>query len=364
VGSKVVSLAFSPDGRTLAGGTAERGCWASQRDALSGRPRGDPAPFKDPVLFLAFCPDRSALVAGSSDGIVLVLETATGRVRAELRADGPLHGVSISPDGRLILTSCELGNRSEARLWDAHTGAPASPAMTRPSHSGLAPAFRPDGSAFAVAYADGTVRLWDVATARPLGPVGAVRNECLALAFRPDGRSIVAVEWPGIVHAWPVPEPAAGPVEDVVRHVRLRTDRRIDPGRSLVALSPEEWRRLRAEGGESPGGSAEADDWDWHETMARDAEAGRDGYGLRWHLDRTIAARPGDGLLHARRARAAMWLGDVASAEADLDRDVALGPRDRVLAWMFHRAENLRDEGCPADESRLLDRVIAAGSVA
>ena len=103
----------------------------------------------------------------------------------------------------------------------------------------------------------------------------------------------------------------------------------------------------------------ETDEWDWHEANARDAEAVGDGYGARWHLDRLIAARPGVGLLHARRARAWLWEGDAASAAADIDRALALGPRDRILDWMAHRALDFHADKRPADAIRLLDRVIA-----
>jgi hypothetical protein len=61
-----------------------------------------------------------------------------------------------------------------------------------------------------------------------------------------------------------------------------------------------------------------------------------------------------------RRARARLRAGDVASAEANIERAIALGPRDRILDWLDHRAEDFRAEGRPADGLRLLDRVVAA----
>jgi hypothetical protein len=72
-----------------------------------------------------------------------------------------------------------------------------------------------------------------------------------------------------------------------------------------------------------------------------------------------IAARPDDSLLHARRARAWLWFGDVVAAGADIERALYLGPRDRILDWLDHRACDFRSEGRPADALRLLDRVIA-----
>jgi WD40 repeat protein/tetratricopeptide (TPR) repeat protein len=360
-GSIVYTVAFSPDGRLLAAGTGEKivhqvVLW----DLGSGQARGDPVRFKDRVPVLAFSPDGADLAAGSWDGSVQIIATSTGRVRAELRHGGSLSGVAFSPDGRLILSNGGRADLGSARLWDARTGAPASPALTHPSASLIPAAFTPDGTAFAVGFADGSVRLWDVATARPLGAAGALRQQGWVVAFRSDGRSLLAVDVGGNVRNWPVPRPAAGPIDRLIRQVRVRTGRELDSGKAVSALAPEEWERLRAEVGDAPLMPEATDEPGWHEANARDAEALGDSFGARWHLDRLIAARPEDGLLHARRARAWLRAGEFAAAEADLERALAQGPRDRILDWLDHCAEDFRAAGRPADALRLLDRVIAA----
>ncbi len=267
-------------------------------------------------------------------------------------------GIAFSPDSRLILITSERTDVTAVQLWDASTLVPASPVMTHPGRSRIPAIFNPDGSGFAVPSGDHTIRLWEVSTARPLGVVGTLRNECFAMAFRPDGQSLVAVELPGIVHKWPVPQPSVVTVADLVRHVQLRTDRELDSGRSPVALTSDKRRQLRAKADDASFMPETTDLAVWHEANARDAEAAGDNFRLRWHLERLIAARPDDGLLHARRARALLWADDVASAEAELERAIALGPRDIVLDWMLHRAEDFRYEGRPPDTRRLLDRVI------
>ncbi len=357
--SEVLSMAFSPDGRLLASGCATQ-AQALLRDLASGQVRGDWVRFKQFVVCLAFSPDGSALAAGSRDGSCGVIDTATGLLRTELHHEGMLKSVTFSPDGRLIMTTSNRGDVTDARLWDSGKGVPASSVISVPGRSRVPAIFNPDGSAIAVLSGDHTIRLYDVSTARPLGVVGTLRNECFAMAFRPDGRSLVTVELPGIVHKWPIPEPCLGTVADLVRRVQLRADRELDSGKAAVALTSDKRRQLRATALVASLMPETTDASVWHESNARDAEAAGDSFALRWHLDRLIVTRPDNGLLHARRARAALWAGDVASAEADLERAIALGPRDRILDWMLHRAEDFRYEGRSEDALRLLDRVIAA----
>jgi WD40 repeat protein/tetratricopeptide (TPR) repeat protein len=359
-GSVVFSVAFSPDGRLLAAGTGQLVHQAVLWDLGSGQARGDPGRFRDRVPILTFSPDGADLAAGSWDGSALVIATSTGRVRAELRHGGSLSGVAFSPDGRLVLTNGGTADVGSARLWDARTGEPASPVLTHPSASMIPAAFTPDGTALVIGYADGAVRLWDVATARPLGAAGALRHESWTVAFAPDGRSVLAVDVRGDLRTWPVPRPAPGPIDRLRRQVRVWTGRELDSGHSAALLAPGDWERLRAEVGDAPSMPDATDELDWHEANARDAEAAGDSFGARWHLDRLIAARPDDGLLHARRARVALWAGEVAAAEVDIERALSLGPRDRILDWLDHRAEDSLTEGRPADALRLLDRVIAA----
>jgi WD40 repeat protein/tetratricopeptide (TPR) repeat protein len=359
-GAIVLSLAFSPDGRLLAVGTDSVAFQALLWDLDAGRARGDPVRFKDRVPCLTFSPDGTDLAAGSRDGSVRVVETSTGRVRAELHHGGTLRSITFSPDGRLILTNGGSGGLGQARIWAARTGAPASSVLIHPSESEIPSAFTPDGTAFAIGYRDGSVRLWDVATGRPIGASVTLRHEIRALAFRPDGRSLLAVDVRGNVRTWPAPRPAAGPTDRLIRWIRVRTGRELDSGHSAALLAPEDWERLRAEAGDAPLMPDATDEAGWHEANARDAEAMGDGFGACWHLDRLIAARPDDGLLRARRARARLQAGDVASAEADIERAITLGPRDRILDWLDYRAEDFLTDGRPADALRLLDRVVAA----
>jgi tetratricopeptide (TPR) repeat protein len=362
-GSIVFRLAFSPDGRVLAAGTAETVYQAVAWDLVTNRSIGEPIHFRGLVRHLAFSGDGTRLAAGSNDATVRLIEVATGRVIGEpLRNDGRVYGLAFGPDGRSLLTVSEgKGGTGTARLWDARSSRPTSPGMAHPTRiADNALAFSPDGSAFATGCEDGSVQIWDVATARPIGPPRMLRGPALGVAFERDGRSLLAVDDHGNVRTWALPEPPAEPVERLIGRLQARTGVELDATKEVAVVDSEEWRRRRGKSGEPWPPADPAVEAGWHEACARDAEAIGDGFGARWHLDRLIAARPDDGLLHARRARTWLWVEDVRAADVDLTRAIDLGPRDRVLDWLEHRAADALEDGRPADALRMLDRVVAA----
>jgi WD40 repeat protein/tetratricopeptide (TPR) repeat protein len=359
-GSMVVSLAFSPDGRLLAAGTGSPAHRMVLWDLESARPRGDPVRFTNWVYELAFSPDGARLAAGSGDHTVRIIETIDGRAGVTIRLKGRPQGMTFTPDGCHILTNGERMDAPSARLWDIQTGEPISPPAPQSRKVSTPPVYLPGFATFAVGNGDGTVGLLDIATARPIGAGWRLRQGCRVVSVGRDGRSLTAVDERGNVRTWPVPQPATGPVEGLVRHLRARTAHELDSSKTIVGIEPKDWKRLWEKAVDAHPTADAADEPDWHEDCARDAETMGDGFGARWHLDRLIAARPGAGLLHARRARTWLRSGDVTAAGADFERAIALGPRDRVLDWMLHLADDFIWEQRPADAIRVLDRVVAA----
>jgi tetratricopeptide (TPR) repeat protein/DNA-binding beta-propeller fold protein YncE len=362
-GSAVLCLAFSPDGRRLAAGTANPANHVLQWDLQAGGPPAEPIRLGNWFTRLAFGPDGRRLAAASNDHTVRLIDAATSREvtpRPELASS--VHGLAFSPDGRWLLATDDGGSGTgQARLWDAETGRPASPLLKHPAAiAAHAMAFSPDGTFIAIGCQDGSVLVWDVATGRPLGLSQRLRNPILGVAFGRDGRTLRAVDDRGWVANWPLPEPRDEPVGRLVRRVQVRTGLRLGAADEAEVLDPATWQSLRAEIGEdAPSAGEPTDELAWHEASARDAEALGQSFAAAWHLDRLLAARADERLLHARRAAAALSGGDVAAARAGFARAVELGPRDRILDWLLHRAEDFRADGRPEDSLVLLDRVIA-----
>ena len=241
----VAGVAFSPDGRLLAG--VGFGGIVRLWNPVTGRAIG--APLSDDmsdtfgyVAGVAFSPDGKLLASASTDGYVWLWNPATGKPTGKpLRADAGLadgvNGVAFSPDGRLLASASTDGY---VRLWNPVTGHPVgAPLAADPGIGGgvKGVAFSPDGRLLASADADGTVRLWNPVTGHPVGaPLAAdpgIGGGVKGVAFSPDGNLLASADADGTVRLW---NPATGhPVG-----APFAADPGIIGGVNGVAFSPDD----------------------------------------------------------------------------------------------------------------------------
>jgi WD40 repeat protein len=106
---------------------------------------------------------------------------------APLEHPGGIHDAAFSPDGKRVLTA---GADGTARLWDAATARPVGEPLRHGGPVTLA-RFSPDG--LRVATASGKmVRVWDAQTGQPAGPPLAHADTVAALRFTADGKQLLA----------------------------------------------------------------------------------------------------------------------------------------------------------------------------
>ncbi|GAA0374072.1 hypothetical protein Acor_41950 [Acrocarpospora corrugata] len=193
---------------------------------------GGPAPlaglmgYTSPVASVAFSPDGKTLATGSINRGRL-WDVASRKTIAVLN-DGP-NGfcdlVIFSPDGTTLATS-SLSDR--VQLWDA-TGSNVIGTLTGHSHVITAVAFSPDGRTIATTSHDNTVRLWD-ATTRGNTATFSTAGLPISLAFSPDEDTIAVGLRSGTVELWPAHQPGRTPVPaDPSRH-RTQRSPAINPG--------------------------------------------------------------------------------------------------------------------------------------
>jgi hypothetical protein len=159
----VRSVAFSPDGTTLATGGHDRTVrlW----EVASGRQTATLTGHPDTVWSVAFSPDGATLATGGHDRAVRLWEVASGRQTATLTGHpGGVWSVAFSPDGATLATG---GHDRTVRLWEVASGRQTA-TLTGHTSWVRSVAFSPDGTTLATGGADKTVRLWDVRTVEVL----------------------------------------------------------------------------------------------------------------------------------------------------------------------------------------------------
>ena len=184
---RVNAVAFSPDGRTVASGSADSTVqlWRVHDAFRVRKLKGH----KDWVMALAFSPDGTTLASGSEDKTVFLWRVADGGCLRELHGHtGAVAAVSFSPDGAMLAT----GSFDESiRLWRVSDGALL---RTLTGHADFvnSVAFSPDGKTLASASDDRTIRLWRVADGAVLRTLTGHQDYVSCVAFSPDGQRLAS----------------------------------------------------------------------------------------------------------------------------------------------------------------------------
>jgi WD40 repeat protein len=196
----VSSLAFLPDGRRLAaagqGGFVR--LWNSAGEPGQVLLEGRAARY----VSVALSHDGRLLAAGGGpggrQGVVTVWDVRRRKEVAHFaNHTGLVRSVAFHPNARRLVSA---GDDRTLRLYDLATGKPLW--VRRQPTAFVAVAFSPDGTTLASAGLDDRIQLWDAASGAKKGVLQGHTNYVLALAFSPDGRRLASGSYDKTVRVW------------------------------------------------------------------------------------------------------------------------------------------------------------------
>jgi RNA polymerase sigma factor (sigma-70 family) len=201
--SNVNSVAFSPDGKTLAAGTSEEiTVWDLKTRKETRTLKGH----ANHVNSVAFSPDGKRLVSAGRDNKMILWDLATGETVWTIEAHkNESYVARFSPDGKTLATG---GGDNCVRLWDAATGKEKAAFKSRGHFGGFVGlAFSPDGKTLAAGVhgglESGSIKLWDVETGKNTATFRDLKGDWVQrVAFSPDGRTLAAAMNEGRRSGW------------------------------------------------------------------------------------------------------------------------------------------------------------------
>jgi hypothetical protein len=192
----VDSVAFSPDGKTLASGSVEGK--AQLWDLVTGH--STTLNESDSVESVVFSPDGKTLASGSGEGIVRLWDVTSGTSITTLKGHvAAVESVVFSPDGKTLATGSD---DKTVWLWNVASRLSADALFHASAVQSVV--FSPDGKTLATGSDDKTVWLWDMASRTSIAILAGHAGAVQSVAFSPDGKILASGSDDTTVRLWKI----------------------------------------------------------------------------------------------------------------------------------------------------------------
>jgi WD40 repeat protein len=337
-----VAVAFAPDGKRLAVAVQKPGAaqgevsfWNVETRAQDGEPIRLPGEVRD----VGWSADGAALAVAAGKEVRLY-DAASRQERRSIAAHtAPISGLAFAPDGRSLVT---VGGDQLVKRWSVADGKLLGAYEGHTNPAGR-PEFTPDGARLATfgGLDDGTVRLWDTDTGKPLGMLVNAPSETADLSFNRDGRTLAMALRHSPVRFWDTRgvEQAARAVPPHGKSTRPDEAVRFEVAIAIqmVRFSPD-GKTLAASGREGDLLLLDVADW----RLVTSKNSGRRAAGLTFAYGgdgRLVTASGGGGSARValRNGVSGALLGDFPAGDGWV-RSVAVSPDGKLVAVGFSSA--------------------------
>ncbi|TDL19786.1 WD40 repeat-like protein [Rickenella mellea] len=196
--SIVTSVAFSPNGQTIASGSHDK--TVRMWNASTGAPIGKPFfGHTEGVISVAFSPGGHQIVSGSDDKTLRIWNIHTCTTVAILKGhDSEVTSVAYSSNGQLIASG---SNDYTVRMWNTTTGRLVGKPFMGHTRAVTSVAFSPNGNYIISGSLDKTLGIWNIQT--HTGKCVEGHSDWIAsVALSPDNTKIASGSWDKTICIW------------------------------------------------------------------------------------------------------------------------------------------------------------------
>ncbi|MFB2893410.1 trypsin-like peptidase domain-containing protein [Aerosakkonemataceae cyanobacterium BLCC-F50] len=186
---KVLAVAISADGQTIASGLADGNIKLWNKN--TGKELRTLAGHSSTIDALAISPDGQILASGSRDKTVKIWNLQNGQLLHTLtESPGSVVSLAISPNGQMIAAGSSVDN-GVIRIWNLQSGKLLH-SLTGHSNYIWSIAFCSDSQTLVSSSTDKTIRVWDVNKGQLLRTLSGNLNIIRAVAVSPYGSTIAS----------------------------------------------------------------------------------------------------------------------------------------------------------------------------